>query len=85
VVEEELQNSIKLVDHLCYATEVNGFIFRRCIVIILAARIRRQVRKIVDAPLGSVVVLRWVAQLLLTDNSVKWIKIKQLRLFLCRS
>jgi hypothetical protein len=76
VVEEELQNSIKLIDHLCYATEVNGFIFRWCIIVILAARFRGQVRKIVDAGLGSIIVLRWIAQLLLTDDSVKRVKVK---------
>lgn len=86
MVEEELQNSIKLIDHLCYATEINGFIFRRCIIIIQVARLRRQVGKIVDASLGSIVVLRWITlQLLLTDDDVERIKVKQLCLFLCRS
>jgi len=85
VVEKELQNSIKLIDHLCYATEVNGFIFRRCIIIIQVGRLRRQVGKIVDASLGSILVLRWIAQRLLTDDDVERIKVKQLNLFLCRS
>ena len=85
VVEEELQNSIKFVDHLCYATEVNGFIFRWCIIIIQVARLRRQVGKIADAYLGPIFVLRWIVQLLLTDDYVKRIKVKQLCLFLCRS
>lgn len=85
VVEEELQNSIKFIDHLRYATEVNGFIFRRCIIIIQVARLRRQVGKIVDASLGSIVVLRWIARRLLTDDYIERIKVKQLCLFLCRS
>jgi hypothetical protein len=76
VVEEELQNSIKLIDHLCYAAEVNGFIFRRCIIIIQVAPLRRQVGKIVDASLGSIVILRSIAQLLLTDDDVERIKVK---------
>ena len=82
VVEEELQNSIKFIDHLCYATEVNRFIFGQCIVIIQVACLRRQVGKIIDAGIGSIVVLRWIAQLLLTDNNVERIKVKQLCLFL---
>jgi hypothetical protein len=82
VVEEELQNSIKFIDHLRYATDVNGFIFRGCIIIIQVARLRRQVGKIVDTSLRSIIVL---AQLLLTDDCVERIKVKQFCLFLCRS
>ncbi len=85
MVEEELQNSIKFIYHLCYATEVDRFIFRWCIIIIVqVACLRRQVRKIVCASLGSIVVLRWITRLLLTDNDVKRIKVKQICLFLCR-
>jgi hypothetical protein len=54
VVEEKLQNSIKLIDHLCYATEVHRYVFRRCVIIIQATCFRRQVGKIIDAGLGSI-------------------------------
>lgn len=83
MVEKELQNSIKFINHVCYATEINRFIFRRCIIIQIA-RLRRQVGKIVDTSLGSIVLFRCVAQLLLTNDDVKRIKVKQLCLFLCR-
>jgi len=73
VIEEEFEDGIKFIDHLCYTVEVNGLIFGQSIVVALAATLRRQIRKVVDAILGSVVVL---VQLLLPDHRVEWVEIK---------
>ena len=73
VIEEEFEDGIKFIDHLRYTVEVNGLIFGQSIVVALAATLRRQIRKVVDAILGSVVVL---VQLLLPDHRVEWIENK---------
>jgi hypothetical protein len=73
VVEEKLENGIKLIDHFCYATEVNGIVFRRRVVVALAATLRRQIREIVDTILRFVIAL---AQLFLPYNSVEWVEVK---------
>jgi hypothetical protein len=75
VIEKELEDGIELIDHLCYATEVNRFVLGWCIVV-TQATLRRQIRKIVENILGSIVVLREIIRLLLPDDDVKWVEIK---------
>jgi len=73
VIEEEFEDGIEFIDHLCYATQVDRVVFRRCVVVALAATLRSQIRKIVDALLGSIFV---VARLLLPNYCVEWVEIK---------
>jgi len=73
VVEEKLENGIKFIDHLSYATKVHGVVSRRRVVVALAATLRRQIGEIVDTILGFVIAL---AQLLLPYNSVEWVEVK---------
>jgi hypothetical protein len=49
MVEEELEDSIEFVDHLCYATVVERFVYGWSIVVILTTRLRGQVRKVIGA------------------------------------
>jgi hypothetical protein len=85
VAEKKLEDGIEFVDHLHYATEVERFVYGWSIVVILAIRFRRQVRKVISALLRSVVILCQITTLLLPDDSVEWIEIKKVRLFLCCS
>jgi hypothetical protein len=85
VIEEELEDGVEFVDHLCYTSEIERFVYGRCILVILTTRLREQVRKTVWALLWSVGVLCWIAGLLLANDGVEWIEIEKVCLFLCCS
>jgi len=67
VIKEKLEDGIEFVDHLCYATKIDGFVFRSRMVVTLVTCIRGQIRKTIDPVFGSVVILRCIAQLFLPD------------------
>jgi hypothetical protein len=73
VVEEKLEDGIKFIDHLCYATEVNGVVIMWRFVVALAATLRGHIREIIDTIFGFIIAL---TQLLLPYDSVEWVKVK---------
>ena len=86
VIEEEFEDGVELVGHLCYAIEVERCMYERCIVIVLTTRLGGQIRKVVAPIFGSVIVIVFsgIIGWFLPDDSIEWIEVEYLCLFLSR-
>lgn len=86
MIEEEFEDGVELVGHLCYAIEVKRCMYERCIVIVLTTRLGGQIRKVVAPIFGSVIVIVFsgIIGWFLPDDSIEWIKVEYLCLFLSR-
>lgn len=86
MIEEEFEDVVELVGHLCYAIEVDWCMYERCVVVILTTSLGGQIRKVVASVVGSVVVFvfSWIIGWFLPDDGIEWIKVEYLCLFLYR-
>ncbi len=83
MVEEEFEDRVEFIDHFCYAIDVERSLYVRCVVIIYTPCLGGQIRKVVAPLFGSVVVFVFVRRFL-PDDSIEWIKVENLCLFLPR-